>query len=140
MVRLPIPDDDHVVRYCRPGTCAKGRILISAFELRDGELCISVNWMEHPKARSVTGVREALRKKGLGLSRNGRFAKMSVRSIRRAAKSATLAVYVKHKPTCDDQSHALICGPRQTEDDRYDVAAMLHGADFETFEIWPSGH
>ena len=41
-----IPDQHHIARYCRPWQAPDGQIQATAFFLREGEECLSVNWLE----------------------------------------------------------------------------------------------
>ena len=44
----PLPDRDHVSRYCKPSTVGeRGQPMASAFAIRLGEGYLSVNWLEH---------------------------------------------------------------------------------------------
>lgn len=44
----PLPDRDHVSRYCKPSTVGeRGQLMASAFAVRSGESYLSVNWLEH---------------------------------------------------------------------------------------------
>ncbi|MCY3747805.1 MAG: hypothetical protein OXG64_00795 [Chloroflexi bacterium] len=136
MTQVPIPDDHHVVRHCKPSTCPNGRPLISAFMLREhrpDETCLSVNWLEHPSAGSIKVIRETFQAKGFDLRANGRFATLHVHRIRDRARRARLTVCIVHTPERDDPSHADICGPHETPTDRQIVAGLLHAcviADF----------
>jgi len=42
----PIPDNDHITRYCKPMTIVNDDIQASAFMLRITETGLSVNWLE----------------------------------------------------------------------------------------------
>ena len=44
MTGAPLPDDDHVARYCKPSSVDEhGMPMASAFQLRSGEQHLSVN-------------------------------------------------------------------------------------------------
>ena len=126
MGKLRIPDDDHVVRYCRPGTRPDGRILISAFELGDEEDCLSVNWLEHHIAGSIDKIRQIFIDKEYTLRPNGRFVELRGSRIHDMAHRAELDVNVLSDPRSNDESHAEVCGPRSTPDEKLLVAGILH--------------
>ena len=43
----PIPDENHVSRYCPPSRVEDGMPLASAFALKPNEQFLSVNWLEY---------------------------------------------------------------------------------------------
>jgi len=51
----PVPDSDHVARYCKPTTIDEGEIQATAFMLREGEAYLSVNWLEELKSSGRAG-------------------------------------------------------------------------------------
>ena len=87
----------------------------AAFQLRKGESYLSVNWLEHFRAASVSAaverVREAFRAKGYGLRPNGRFAVLNVGAAKMAVHAAMRrSLLIEHLPEPDDDSHAGIVG------------------------------
>jgi len=42
----PLPDSNHIARYCKPTQAPNGQIQATAFMLRSGEESLSVNWFE----------------------------------------------------------------------------------------------
>jgi len=42
----PLPDSNHIARYCKPTQAPNGQIQATAFMLRSGEESLSVNWLE----------------------------------------------------------------------------------------------
>ena len=105
----PLPDTDHVVRYCPPLRTENGLPTTAAFQPRGGEHYISTNWLEFFKgadmATNLKHVRVAVGAK-LTLSRNGLFAVLNVGAARAAICDADLRI--EHMPTGDDCSHAGI--------------------------------
>ena len=83
----PLPDTDHVVRYCPPLRTENGLPTTAAFQPRGGEHYISTNWLEFFKgadmATNLKHVRVAVGAK-LTLSRNGLFAVLNVGAARAA--------------------------------------------------------
>ena len=103
----PLPDSDHVLRYCSPRHVNEGIIHGSAFRLRPGEEYLSVNWMEYfgkSVEEQTKGVRTVLIKKGLQLKPNGRFARLHVGTVKEMIRNAE----VKRVPGPKDPSHAGI--------------------------------
>ncbi len=79
----PLPDDDHVARYCKPSSVdEQGMPMASAFQLRSGEQHLSVNWLEHGGTRDVEAaiqqVRSGFVSRRYRLRGNGRFAVLNV--------------------------------------------------------------
>lgn len=111
----PLPDADHVARYCKPSTVdERGRPLATAFALRNGEDHLSVNWLEYFDQHSdlaVNQVRRTLQDAGFQLRANGRFALLNVGTVKAAVKrSLGLSLHVSHMPRKQDPSHAGVFG------------------------------
>lgn len=121
MIGDPLPDEDHVARYCKPSAVdAHGMPMASAFQLRSGEQHLSVNWLEHGGIRHVEAamarVRAGFLSRGYRLRGNGRFAVLNVG----VAKTTVLqalghSLSIDHLPLDDDHSHAGVHG--YTSDD-----------------------
>ena len=117
----PLPDDDHVARYCKPSSIDEhGMPMASAFQLRSGEQHLSVNWLEHGGTRDVEDAMQQVRSgfvsRGYRLRGNGRFAVLDVGLTRTAVRQALgHLLRIDHLPLDDDQSHAGIHG--YTSDD-----------------------
>jgi len=111
-----IPDGDHVSRYCKPSAVGKNGLPTSAaFQRREGEEWLSVNWLEFFREpdleAAVERVREAFRSKGYALRPNGRFAVINAGEARAVVKNnAGYLGRVEHLPTADDESHAGLSG------------------------------
>lgn len=124
----PLPDEDHVARYCKPSSVdEQGMPLASAFQLRSGEQHLSVNWLEHGGTRDVEAAMRTARSgfvnRRYRLRGNGRFAVLNVGSTKTAVREAVgHSLSIDHLPLDDDQSHAGIHG--YTSDD-FAVAVEL---------------
>ena len=139
----PLPDRDHVARYCKPSTVdERGHPMASAFGMRAGENHLSVNWLEYFGVRggrggisereaAVSRLREMLRSKDFRLRPNGRFALLNVGEVKTAIRRAFgRSLHVNHLPLADDASHAGILG--YTEEDRMiaaEIRAMVGAED-----------
>ena len=112
----PLPDDDHVARYCKPSSVgAHGLPLASAFRLRASENSLSVNWLEAIGAPStddaVGRVRALFIVRGFGLRANGRFAVLNVGAAKAVVREEVgPSLRIEHDPLPDDPSHAGISG------------------------------
>ena len=112
----PLPDDDHVARYCKPSSVgANGLPLASAFRLRASEDSLSVNWLEALGAAStdaaVGRVRALFVARGFGLRANGRFAVLNVGAAKAVVRvELGQSLRIEHDPLLDDPSHAAISG------------------------------
>ena len=82
MTNPPLPDADHFSRYCKPSDVQDGEPLSTAFQLRENEDCLSVNWLEYfgevGQPAAVELVRESFLRKSYQLKVNGRFAVLNV--------------------------------------------------------------
>ena len=111
----PLPDADHVARYCKPSTIDEsGLPMASAFAMRHGEDHLSVNWLEYFDSRTgvaIYRVREALAAKSFRLGQGGRFALQNVGTIKTAVKRHLgRSLHINHLPSKDDPSHAGVFG------------------------------
>lgn len=118
----PIPDSDHVSRYCNPSRVQGGQPLAAAFDVRTGEDYLSVNWLEFfrlpNQAQALSEVRAAFRRKPFDIKATGRFAVLNVGEARQAVKdAATIDLEVREWPDePSDPSHSGIWG--YTADDK----------------------
>ena len=123
----PLPESDHVSRYCRPRMLEHGRPKPNAFLLRPGEDHLSVHWLEFFGATShalaVEQVRATMTDTGFSLARNGCFAVLQVGGAKQLVRDRlSLDLAVEHMPIDNDPAHAGIRG--YAEADR-EVAAYL---------------
>ena len=105
----PLPANDQVARYCKPSTVSNDSPLASAFELRDNDKGLSVNWLEcldQPDiATAIEQVRKTFTEKGFSLRPKDRFAVLNVGAIKTAVQAgAGLSLQVLHEPVDDDVS------------------------------------
>ena len=123
MKNEPLPDRDHVARYCKPSAVdGRGLPTASAFTVRAGENYLSVNWLEHFGVGDRSGgmgkidlavdqVRATLHSKGFQLRPNGRFALLSVGGVKAAIRRVLgRSLHINHLPVSGDPSHAGILG------------------------------
>ena len=116
MHRVPLPDEHHVSRYCKPTAVGRdGLPTAAAFELKPGEEYLSVNWLEYfdtpDLGVAVERVRETFRRKRYRVRRNGRFAVVNVgAALTAAAEVVGRRGRVDRIPLEDDDSHAGLFG------------------------------
>ncbi|MCY4001786.1 MAG: hypothetical protein OXF84_13395 [Bacteroidetes bacterium] len=117
-----LDDSHHISRYCKPSSIENGRLLASAFELRENEGALSVNWIEHYEKNTISEgidcIRQVFINRGFGLSHNGRFASLSVSDVKKViAQHGTSDPQILRSPTPDglDPSHCEVHG--YTHDD-----------------------
>ena len=116
MTDVPLPDGDHVSRYCRSSAVdERGLPLSAAFLPKQGEEYLSVNWLEYFRALDLTvavdQVRQAFRNKNYRLRPKGRFAVLNVGVAKSAVYEGTgKSLRVNHLPVSDDESHSGIIG------------------------------
>ena len=128
MSGISLPDEAHISRYCRPSAVGQdGLPLAAAFQLKEGEDYLSVNWLEYYRTpdlkTAVARVRKVFRVKGYRLRQNGRFAVLSVGAAKVAVSEVTGSLpRIDHLPLDDDASHSGIFGCKA---DNLAVAAEL---------------
>lgn len=121
----PLPDEHHVARYCKPSTVDPLDRLptVAAFQLRESDDHLSVNWLEFfgldDHNAAMAQLRAAFDTKGYTLRPNGRFAVLNVGDAKTAINAADLHVTldIKHWPIDEppDPSHSGIFGYEAAE-------------------------
>ena len=113
---VPLPDEHHFSRYCKPTAVGRdGLPTAAAFEMKPDEEYLSVNWLEYfdtpDLGAAVERVREAFRLKRYRVRRNGRFAVVNVgAALTAVAEAVGRRGRVDHIPLDDDESHAGFFG------------------------------
>ena len=120
----PIPDNDHVARYCSPMRVEDDLPLATAFEINLGHDYLSVNWLEYWGPQDVAVALECVREEfDLERKRDGRFAVLDVARAKGAVERKIQgSSSVTHQPTKAMDSHAGIFGFTQSD---FDVAVEL---------------
>lgn len=110
-----VPEQDHVVRYCKPKQIDAGKIQPSAFILRENEKSLSVNWLEKlcrtNRSEQIEALRNIFRQKAFNVKTNARFAVLNVGNIRNKVRTETVdhrELKLTHEPSENDQSHSGI--------------------------------
>lgn len=113
----PIPDSDHISRYCKSTSIDRGRINGAAFFPRDGEEYLSVNWLEFFKCpnreEQIGEIRNVLGMK-LNLTSKAKIAVLNVGDLKEYVYSESednRKLDVKHNPifgSPPDPSHSGI--------------------------------
>jgi hypothetical protein len=124
----PIPMEDHVVRYCKRQTIGeRGNVLFEAFQPRESESFLSVNWPEYvgsSRRRQLKEIRLALSQK-LGLGKTAKLAILGVGDVI-AKVTEQRALSVLHQPEEEDQSHSGIFGYKHEDIDiAFAIAALV---------------
>ena len=116
MIDEPLPDDDHISRYCSPSAVdERGLPLSAAFKPKQREGYLSVNWLEYfgetDLDAAVERVREVFRSKNYQVRPNGRFAVLNVAAAKTAVQEGVgTSLCINHLPLHDDESHSGILG------------------------------
>jgi len=121
----PLPDQDHIARYCKPKTLNEnGRPSRTAFMLKPDEDYLSVNWLEY--------FGEIEREEQLNKIR--RHIQLSLASTLKHVhiNSGMIDVSVLHEPTSEDPSHSGIHGYGYEDDLIADLIAEV------VLEIYPA--
>ena len=116
-------DDSHVVRYAKPTLIREdGSVGGEAFQLRRKESSLSINWIEcfegSSKSKQLDEVRRLSR---LQMSKNGRLAKLHVRSTKQYVRGELDSLRFVHQPLATegeyeaDPSHSEIVGLPQVD-------------------------
>lgn len=132
----PIPDVHHVARYCsfrRIGEDGKTPTRF-AFQLKDKETYLSVNWLEFFKTGSrgaqIEAIRHAFESKGRSLQEKARFAVLNVGDVRVLSTPDNMKLKILHKPELLDPSHSGVFGLQHDSD--MIVEALLANMVLET--------
>ncbi|MXW15276.1 MAG: hypothetical protein F4100_07205 [Rhodothermaceae bacterium] len=115
MSGVEIVEEHHITRYCKPRFIDGGLPIADAFQLRDKEKYLSVNWLEYfgkiELDQAVDCVRQVFRNKGYKIRVGGRFASFQIRKVKEAISRHTrLSAAVVHIPSKNDPSHCGIFG------------------------------
>jgi len=113
----PLPDKDHISRYCAPKTAPDGQPTGASFMLRESEEFLSVNWMEHfggtDQEAQIAKIREHIE---LSLAKSGLFAVLNVgRILNQVQKFTEKKLAILHEPTRSDPSHSGVYGYRHED-------------------------
>lgn len=123
----PVPDPDHVARYCAPGTLtedADRKPTGASFLPRTGDNDLSVNWLEYLKQpdrqAELTRLRRAYKEKAkpLKLAAGGKLAVLNVGELVNHVKANSQDgrdLSVRHQPRQGDPSHSAIVGYRHED-------------------------
>jgi len=111
----PIPDQDHISRYCSAMHCTEnGQVTGTAFQLRQIDEYLSVNWLEffHLADRQEE-IREVRKVLSLKLGAKAKIAVLNVgetTSYVRTKSPDARNLSMLHEPEEDDPSHSGIYG------------------------------
>jgi hypothetical protein len=113
-----LPDEDHVIRYVSWARLRKDEdenvlgFLPQAFELRDDETYLSVNWVEYHEGDreaqvrlSIWAIRDSFKKP---LGAKSAFAIGQVAKVKEICQAAGSRVRVVHEPEGDNPGHSAI--------------------------------
>ena len=115
----PVPDSDHISRYCGGAQIDNGKITGKAFRLRkrtgSEEKYLSVNWLEFLKKADrdaeIEEIRKVFSRKDFQLGTQAKFAVLNVGSTRthvRTRSPDSRDLRILHEPEVDDPSHSGI--------------------------------
>jgi hypothetical protein len=113
----PLPEKDHVSRYCSAVHCTEnGRITGTAFQLRQKDGYLSVNWLEflqlYNRKNEIREIRKVLGSK-LALGAKALIAVLNVGEIIEYVRSNSpdaRKLIVLHEPEENDLSHSGVYG------------------------------
>ena len=113
----PLPEQDHISRYCSAIHCAEnGKVTWTAFQLRQIDDYLSVNWLEYLRLNNrqeeIDEIRKILRSK-LTLGAKAKIAVLNVDAIIDYVRSHSpdfRELSVLHEPEEDDPSHSGVHG------------------------------
>ncbi len=118
-----LPQQDHVSRYCKGTACTEdGQVTGAAFQLRQNEEYLSVNWLEYlqqpHREEEIREIRRILSSK-LALGHSARIAVLNVGqtiSFVRAESPDGRNLRILHDPKQNDPSHSGIYDLRHDDD------------------------
>jgi hypothetical protein len=132
-----IPGQNHIARYCKPTQVQDEQVAATAFMLRKGEKCLSVNWLEFlnrpNRENELTELRRIYSAKPLQVGAKGKIAILNVGEVcekvrKESPDSRNLDIL--HDPEPNDPSHSGIYNLR--EDDEL-IAELIREAIRETY-------
>ncbi|MBW1982515.1 MAG: hypothetical protein JRJ12_14985 [Deltaproteobacteria bacterium] len=125
----PLPDQDHVARYCKPKTLGEdGRPSRTSFMLKAAENYLSVNWLEYfgsiKREDQLNKIRQHIQ---LSLASTGKFAVLNVGATLKHIHTSSRMTHVTilHEPTSSDPSHSGIHGYGHEDDLIADLIAEV---------------
>ena len=122
----PLPDQDHVTRYCSPMRVENGLPLAVAFEPREQDQFLSVNWLEYWGELDLDASLDQVRKelqRDLQVKNEGRLAVLNVSEVKLAIEQVTRRPSsITHQPTTTMESHAGVFGFARSD---FEVAVEL---------------
>jgi hypothetical protein len=126
----PLPDQDHVARYCKPKTLGlDNKPSRTSFMLRQAkDRYLSVNWLEHfgdiGQEEQVAQIRRHIT---MGLAAKGKFAILNVgRTLEHVnTKIGKTNLAILHEPMPEDPSHSGIHGYSYEDDSVADLIAEV---------------
>ena len=100
-------DSHNVVRYVKPSLVGKNQKIDSrAFELRETDDGLSVNWLEYFEGKTKEQQLEEVKAHcELTISKNGKFVELSVGETKQSLAEYEESVCFVRKPTESDPSH-----------------------------------
>jgi hypothetical protein len=112
-----LPEQDHISRYCSAIHCTEnGKVTGTAFQLRQRDDYLSVNWLEflrlNHRQEEIGVIREILRSK-LTLGSKAKIAILNIGEIIKYVRSNSLdsrKLSILHEPENNDPSHSGIYG------------------------------
>ena len=119
----PLPDTDHIAKYCGYERHQDGQPLEVAFQV--GNDHISANWIEYFDSDIEMALQEIRRTCGLQLGPRGAYPVLPVQNVRQAIEAAGGIADIVHTPEGTNESHSSIAWkPRTIPVDRM-VALQL---------------
>lgn len=118
----PMPDQDHVARFCRPSQVDNEQIQASAFMLRKNEETLSVNWLESlscPNRESEVTEIQTIYSKTFTVGARARIAILNVGEVREKVLTESQDnrdLKALHDPLENDPSHSGIYNLKQDDE------------------------
>jgi hypothetical protein len=107
---VTLPDGHHYVRYCKPTQIHDGKVLTSAFYLREKDTDgLSGDHFEHCN-KDYQQILESLRARGFNPSKNGYFAKLNCGEVICMAQKAQKNCEISFTKDNENHSHTLMIG------------------------------
>jgi len=129
MSEKPVPDLDHISRYCKPTTLGEdGQPSRTSFMLKPSEPFLSVNWLEYfgdiGREEQLAEIRRYVQ---LELASTGKLAVLNVGKTLKYVhtNSGIINISVLHEPTPEDPSHSGIHGYGHEDDLVADLLAEV---------------
>lgn len=137
----PLPNSDHIARYCKPMCVPDGEIQATAFMIRQNDENLSVNWLEYLNCSSreneVSEIRNIYSSK-LKVSTKARVAILNVGQVKQKIFTDSedrRNIEILHDPKIDDPPDPSHSGIYNLRPDDELIAELIRETVLESYPV-----